>query len=188
MNPLGSALEQVTAALGSAGIRYAIGGSVASSARSMWRTTMNVDLVAVIQPRTVKPLLRALGPDWYGDEDTACRAMESGSPFNVIQMKLAMKVDIFPAREEFDIRQIERATVMRLGEEQVPLIVTTAEDILLAKLRWYADGGRVSDRQWNDITTLIAVNLDLDWMYVRDWAGRFGVTDLLEKAIADAAG
>jgi len=65
-------------------------------------------------------------------------------------------------------------------------VVTTAEDILLAKLRWYADGGRVSDRQWNDIGGILEQNPNLDWDYVNSWAARLGVTDLLEEARADS--
>ena len=46
MDPLSDTLREIAAALDRVGIRYAIGGSLASSARSVWRTTMDVDLVA----------------------------------------------------------------------------------------------------------------------------------------------
>jgi hypothetical protein len=65
-------------------------------------------------------------------------------------------------------------------------VVTTAEDILLAKLRWYRDGGEVSDRQWSDIGGLIATNAAMDWEYVNLWAARLHVTDLLARARAEA--
>jgi hypothetical protein len=68
-----------------------------------------------------------------------------------------------------------------------PCRVTTAEDILLAKLAWYRSGGEVSDRQWNDIVGLLTANISLDSAYLQHWAARLGVTDLLEKAQADAA-
>jgi hypothetical protein len=94
-------------------------------------------------------------------------------------------VDIFPATEGFHEKQLDRATVMHLGLDEVPCSVATAEDILLAKLRWYRDGGEVSDRQWNDITGLIATNAALDFDYTRTWAARLRVEDLLDQAIAD---
>ena len=62
--------------------------------------------------------------------------------------------------------------------------VATAEDILLAKLRWFKDGGQVSERQWIDILDLIATNPAMDLEYARHWAARLGVTDLLGKALA----
>jgi hypothetical protein len=63
--------------------------------------------------------------------------------------------------------------------------VASAEDILLAKLQWYRMGGQVSERQWTDIAGILAVAPDLDAAYLRDWAARLGVADLLDKAAAE---
>jgi hypothetical protein len=186
MEPLSEVLANVTAALGGLGIRYAIGGSVASSARGVGRSSFDVDLVAAISPAQAPALAAALGPGWYADAEIMRRAIQSRRSFNVIHTRLAYKVDIFPATEDFHLAQLERATVVGLGESQVPCAVATAEDILLAKLRWYLDGGEVSDRQWNDIVGLIAINASLELDYVQLWATRLGVTRLLEKAQADA--
>jgi hypothetical protein len=186
MDPLSDTLKQITATLESLGIRYAIGGSLASSARSIWRTTMDVDLVAAMTPAHAEAFVKALGRDWHADLDTVRRAIAAGRSFNVIHMRNVQKVDVFPAREAFHRAQLDRATVIPIGEEGVPCVVTTAEDILLAKLRWYADGGEVSDRQWNDIVGLLATNPELDAAYVAHWASELGVTRLLERAQADA--
>lgn len=60
--------------------------------------------------------------------------------------------------------------------------VTTAEDVVLAKLRWYRLGGEESATQPRDIQKLIALNgPELDWPYIDGWAGRLGVTDLLSR-------
>ena len=81
---------------------------------------------------------------------------------------------------------MERATLVPLGLGQVSCSVATAEDILLAKLRWYREGGEVSDRQWSDITGLIANNPALDWDYLNPWAARLRVEDLLARGMEDA--
>ena len=186
MDPLSDTLKQVTAALEGLGIRYAIGGSLASSARSVWRSTLDVDLVAAMLPTQAEDFVRLLGKDWYADLDTVRQAIAAGRAFNVIHMRNVLKVDVFPAREAFHRTQLDRATVLPLGEAQIPCVVTTTEDILLAKLRWYADGGEVSDRQWNDIVGLLTTNPAMDADYVKLWASRLGVTGLLERAQADA--
>jgi hypothetical protein len=186
MDPLSDTLREVTAALDRVGIRYAIGGSIASSARSVWRTTMDVDLVAAIAPAQAEALVQALGKEWYADVDEVRASIAAGRSFNVIHMKNVQKVDVFPARDGFHRAQLDRATVMSLGEGRIPCAVTTAEDILLAKLQWYRDGGEVSDRQWNDIGGLIATNSAMDWEYVNSWAARLGVTALLDRARVDA--
>jgi len=186
MDPLSETLAQITAALGRAGIRYAVGGSVASSARGVWRSTLDIDLIAAIRADQAQILAAALGPDWYADPEMIRDAIKAGRSFNVIQKRLAYKVDIFPATEEFHLAQLERATIVTLASEQIPCTVATAEDILLAKLRWYRDGGEVSERQWNDIVDLIGANVSLDADYLQMWAARLGVTGLLEKAQAAA--
>ena len=186
MDPLSDTLREIAAALDRVGIRYAIGGSLASSARSVWRTTMDVDLVAAMAPAQAERFVKSLGTDWYADVDQVRDSVAAGRSFNVIHMKNVLKVDVFPAREPFHRAQLDRATVLPLGEGRIPCVVTTAEDILLAKLQWYRDGGEVSDRQWSDIGGLIAINDAMDWEYVNSWAARLGVTALLERARTDA--
>ena len=67
MDPLSDTLKQITTALENLGIRYAIGGSLASSARSVWRSTLDVDLVAAMLPAQAEAFVGALGKDWYAD-------------------------------------------------------------------------------------------------------------------------
>jgi hypothetical protein len=186
MDPLSDTLREITAALNRVGIRYAIGGSIASSAHSIWRTTLDVDIVAAIAPAQAEAFVQSLGKDWYADLDEVRNSIGAGRSFNVIHMRNVQKVDVFPAREAFHRTQLDRATVLQLGEGRIPCVVTTAEDILLAKLRWYREGGEVSDRQWSDIGGILAQNPNLDWEYVNSWAARLHVTDLLDRARADA--
>ena len=64
--------------------------------------------------------------------------------------------------------------------------VATAEDTVLAKLRWYDSGGRVSTTQWNDVIGIIggsSSKLDLD--YLHDWARKLHVTELLDQAFKE---
>lgn len=186
MDPLSDTLREITAALNRVGIRYAIGGSLASSARSIWRTTLDVDIIAAIAPAQAEVFVQALGKNWYADVDELRNSIAAGRSFNVIHIGNALKVDIFPAREAFHRTQLDRATVLPLGDERIPCVVTTAEDILLAKLRWFRDGGEVSDRQWNDIGGILIQNPNLDWAYVNFWAAHLRVADLLERARVEA--
>jgi hypothetical protein len=186
MDPLSGTLREITAALNRVGVRYAIGGSIASSARSIWRTTLDVDIVAEIDPAQAEALVEALGTNWYADVYEIRASIAAGRSFNVIHKQNLDKVDVFPARTAFHRTQLDRATVLPLGEERVPCVITTAEDILLAKRRWYRDGGEVSDRQWNDIGGILIQNLNLDWEYVDFWAKHLHVADLLERARVEA--
>lgn len=186
-DPLGHALSQLTPILIKLGIRYVVVGSLASSARGVYRATADGDLLAELSPGHATRLAAALGSDWYADSDMIERAVRDGRSFNLIHIPTAQKIDIFPATKAFHASQMQRATLIPVFpvEAAVRFPVASVEDIVLAKLQWYRDGGEVSDRQWNDITGLLATNPDLDFEYVNSWAARLRVEDLLAKALAD---
>jgi hypothetical protein len=183
MNPLKTFVE----ALDRVRIPYLIGGSHASSARGEIRTTRDVDVVAAIQPAQADLLAAALGKDWYAEPDQMRDAIVRGRSFNIIYMPSVEKFDVFPAADEFQIAQLERATVENIpfAGQIVSCKVATAEDILLAKLRWYQAGGGVSEQQWRDISGIIALNSSLDMPYLNTWAARLNVTDLLARALRE---
>lgn len=186
MDPLANALRLVSAALERLGIPYLIGGSVASSSRGIVRATLDIDFVARIGPQQAPALSAALGRDWYADSEQIRDSLAAGRSFNIIHIPTSQKVDVFPATDAFHLSQLQRATreVLEFSGETGEYPVASAEDILLAKLRWYRDGGEVSDVQWGDITGIVATNPALDVQYLETWAARLGVSGLLAKALA----
>jgi hypothetical protein len=169
-------------------IPYILGGSHASSVRGVPRATMDVDLVAAIGEFQIDPLASALGRSWYAEPAQMREAIRRGQSFNLIFIPTAEKFDIFPATDDFHQEQIERATRenVEVSGSSVECPVATAEDILLAKLRWYRIGGETSEKQWSDIQGIMGVNPDLDMSYLAIWAARLCVTDLLDRALAEA--
>jgi hypothetical protein len=139
-----------------------------------------------MHPNQAAPLAETLGSDWYADPAAIESAIREGRPFNLINKQIVMKIDIFPATEDFHHSQLRRATILPIGVGQVPCPVATAEDSLLAKLGWYKDGGEVPNQQWDDILDLLRNSHSLDLDYLNLWAPRLGVTRLLEKAQAHA--
>lgn len=189
IEPLEQALSQLTPVLEALGIRYSVVGSLASSARGIYRATADADLLVALAPGQAAKLVAALGPGWYADSEMAERSVRERRAFNIIHIGTAQKIDIFPAFGDFHATQMERSTLIPVfpNESAARFSVASPEDVLLGKLRWYRDGGEVSDRQWNDITGLIATNPELDFDYTRNWAARLRVEDLLDRAIADVA-
>jgi hypothetical protein len=186
MNPLANTISELASALKRVGIPYVIGGSVASSVRGIVRATIDVDVVAQIGVGQTDELAAALGPDWYADPDQMRDSVATGRAFNIIYLPFTQKVDVFPATEEFHRSQLERASKVAIPflGDSAEYPVASAEDILLAKLHWYRMGGEASERQWSDIAGILAVALDLDATYLRTWAARLGVEDLLDEATA----
>jgi len=54
-------------------------------------------------------------------------------------------------------------------------------------LRWYRAGNESSTNQWNDVLGVLGIMRDgLDVAYLRAWAERLRVGDLLERALEEA--
>lgn len=168
-------------------IPYLVGGSVAVMAHGIVRSTQDVDFLANLLPVHIKPFVESLQPDFYVDETVIRECVPVRQSFNILYKPAFYKFDFFLAAEEFHFQQLDRAETVtfELAGEEVTCRVATAEDILIAKLRWYRMSGETSDRQWYDITGLIRVTKNPDHTYLNAWARKLGVSDLLERAIAD---
>lgn len=184
-----AALRQVIAAFDQLGIAYAIGGSFASGFHGEARATRDVDLIAAVTGKQAEPLVAALGDDFYADAVQITTAAINQTSFNVIHRPTLVKVDVFVVwRTEFGRTQLARRRQRQAGgPDTMEVFVTSPEDTILAKLDWYRKGGGTSDRQWRDVLGVLKVQAGrLDRAYLREWAARLGVADLLRRAVDDA--
>lgn len=183
-----SAFEQVLAALDRLEIPYFIGGSVASGSYGLPRQTNDIDIVADFSRADVAAFCESLQSEFYIDVTAASAAIRAGRAFNAIHLKGAFKFDFFPADPEgFAQSELGRRRYVVSavpGLEAVEFPISSPEDTVLAKLVWFRNGGGVSDRQWHDILGILSVQGGgLDLAYMRDWAERLGIADLLERAL-----
>lgn len=185
---LPEAFQQIRRALAAAGVTYAIGGSWASTVHGEPRHTNDIDFVTNLDGQRLRPFLEALGAGFYFDPESAQEALNHRRPFNVIHQKLGYKFDFFPVADGHGDAELERRMAVALpglDSELVPVI--SAEDTILAKLRWYREGGEVSDRQWRDIAGIIAASGEhLDREYLERWAQEMGLKELYQRAMAEA--
>jgi hypothetical protein len=179
----------VTQTLERLGIRYAVGGSLASSLHGIMRSTLDVDIVADMHLEHIQPMIIALSKEFYADDEMMRNAIEHHSSFNLIHYETAFKVDIFIQKPRaFDQMQLERrrTSVIATDPEQ-SVYVTSPEDVILSKLEWYRMGGEVSDRQWRDILGVLKTRAgELDLTYLHKWANELKVSDLLERALKES--
>jgi hypothetical protein len=188
MDPrLVNALTPIVDAFEELGVAYELGGSVASSIHGVARSSLDIDILAALEPNQVSDLVRRLEREYYVSANRVADAIEREASFNIIHLESMFKVDVFIARlNEFRRSSLQRRKLQSLTAER-EFFVTSPEDIVLHKLHWYRNGGEVSDRQWQDALGVLKVqstNLDLE--YLEQWAAKLQLADLLQRALSDA--
>jgi hypothetical protein len=185
---LWTALLPVIDAVEALGVPYHVGGSVASSFTGIARATQDADLVANLRPEHAAPLVRALDGPYYIDQERVEHAIQSRRSFNAIHLPTMYKVDVFVSKDTpFARENMLRRVAIEIPDLGRSLWFSSPEDIVLHKLLWYAEGGGVSDRQWYDLEGVLRLQgTRLDQDYLRSWAERLGIADLLGRAVREA--
>lgn len=150
MNDVVEALAPVVEALEELGVRYRVGGSVASSALGVPRLTLDVDVACELALVHVTRFVARVGGRYYVDADMVSDAIRRRASFNLVHLATMLKVDVFIRKERpFDAESFNRVTrkPLEVGQGARSFDLTTAEDIILHKLEWYRLGSEISERQ-----------------------------------------
>lgn len=183
---LRAALGPVTEAFRRLGIRFFVGGSVASSFHGAIRSTMDVDLVCSMREADAVEFMNQLGDNFYASLPAVRDAIERRSCFNLIHYPTSYKIDIFVSRgREFDLAAMRRAVPQSLiSADMPPIPIATVEDSILSKLEWFRLTDETSERQWHDVERLVEIHGGaLDTQHLRQMAETIGVSDLLSRLL-----
>ncbi len=180
------AIKFVVSVLDDLNIRYAIGGSYASSTHGAARQTQDADIAVEPFPGKEKLFALRFPPnEYYADEYMIRDAVARRASFNILHLPTAFKIDIFVQKDRAFDREFlaRRVKAPVFGDAEGEFGVVTAEDTILLKLEWFRLGGEVSDKQWGDILAVMKTQRELlDSAYLDKWAVEIGVKDLLARA------
>jgi hypothetical protein len=174
-------LRKTVNTLDEAGISYMITGALASSLQGAPRTTHDIDVVVIMGDEDVEMLAEGFqAPDYYLDMGSIIEAVRRKSTFNLVESNTGLKVDFWLLTDEpFDKSRFSRRYVEEL--EGLGVYFSAPEDTILMKLKWASMMGG-SEKQFTDALRVYELQYEvLDKEYLRDWAGRLGIDDLLKR-------
>lgn len=158
-------------------IPYMIVGSFASSVHGEPRMTQDIDIVIDPSPAQLDHLCAAFpGDDYYVSRDAARQALAGRDQFNVIHPDSGNKIDFMIARADaWGREQVSRRSMVPILPDR-EAYVAKPEDVILAKLLYYQEGG--SEKHLRDITGVLkAGRTAVDRAYIDRWACDLGVVD-----------
>jgi hypothetical protein len=190
VSTLAGAFGRLLAVLDRMEIPYEVGGSVASSAHGIPRTTLDVDIVVDLKPEQIDGFVEEVRQEFYADAIRIRAAFAMGRAANLIHLGSTWKFDLFPLRQdEYSRTEFGRRGFRQIrpdGGEMIECVAASVEDTILRKLQWYRAGGSASERQWNDVRGMFrAVGAQVDIDYLRRWAEYLEVAELLETLLTE---
>jgi len=168
-------LKLVVERLNKLKIEYFITGSWSSSLLGEPRSTHDLDLVVQLDQNHIKFIVESFREDRFYLSDVAvAEAFRNRSMFNLLDMNSGDKVDFWILTDSaWDRERFHRRD--RLEVFGTIVSVATAEDTILAKLRWSQLSGG-SEKQMQDARGVYEVQgLRLDLKYIEHWVQELGL-------------
>ncbi len=158
------------------GIEYMISGSYAMSVYGEIRTTRDIDVVVELGTEGVSQFVKAFRDTYYVSEESIGNAVARQSMFNIISHQHGGKIDCIIGKDT-DFARESFSRRVRANIADVPVWVTTKEDLIIAKLSWARDSH--SEMQIRDIANLTDSEYDAE--YVTGWIDRLGLQVIWSK-------
>ncbi len=159
------------------GIRYVIGGGVASILYGEPRFTNDLDIVVFLKSEDIVRLVRAFAPPVFYVPPADIIAQEASRPerghFNLIHADTGFKADFYlTGRDEFNAWAFRNSRKIEFADQTV--VVAPPEYVIVRKLEYYREGG--SDKHLRDIRVMLKVSAEqIDRSALNEWIQRRGV-------------
>lgn len=158
------------------GIPYMLTGSIAMNYYAEPRMTRDIDVVIALRSEDIESLISEFSPDYYIEREAVRESIQHESVFNLLHMESIIKIDCI-IRKSTEYRRVEFERRKRIAIESISTYIVSKEDLILSKLYWARDSR--SEMQIRDVANLMQTGYDEQ--YVRFWANKLGIGDLLEE-------
>ncbi|TSC84559.1 MAG: hypothetical protein G01um101416_1052 [Microgenomates group bacterium Gr01-1014_16] len=163
-------------------LKYMITGAWSVIFYGRVRTSHDLDFIVEVEPGQVdkmKAALKEMGESFWWQEDAVDEAARKKSMFNVVFDPTGDKIDFWILKaEEFDAQRFERRVKVKAWEQ--PMFISSAEDTILQKLRWY-ETGKIEKHLIDAAFVWQIQATKLDQAYIKKWAKKLGVEKYLVK-------
>jgi hypothetical protein len=181
--PEGNPLAIFAPGLNALGVPWMAVGSIASSAYGERRSTLDVDIVAVVKTQDAARFLEAFSETEFYCPPTEIIQAELARPehghFNLIHQRSIYKADIYVSTgSAFERWAFENRRPLVVGE--TPVWLAPPEYVIVQKLEFYREGG--SEKHLRDIRGMLAVT-DVDRALIEREVVQRGLTDAWQKCI-----
>ncbi len=176
-------LKTVVGTLEAQGVAYMVVGSFVSSRFGEARFTNDVDIVIDVSETQVLSLCKAFPvPEFYWSQQAALDAVRTRRQFNIIHSASANKVDFMIVKQTpWGKLEFSRRSRRSIGDECVAF-TASPEDVILAKMSFYQEGG--SDKHLRDITGILRITGNkVDREYILEWAQHLGLNEVWQMIL-----
>lgn len=166
-------------ALDAVQVPYMLVGAYSCNVYGVPRATMDADFVVQLQPELISELCARLGDRFRLDPQVSFETV-TGTSRHLIHVKDSpFHIELFcVSDDQHDRQRFARRRAVRMWDRQV--VLPTAEDVIITKLRWSRHAQRTKDT--DDVRNIIAVQGDaLEWEHIHGWCDEHGTRQLLEE-------
>jgi hypothetical protein len=180
-----AAVLRVIEALNTLEMSYIVTGSLARNVYCPPRSTIDGDFVVIAKPNELEQLFDRLRNEFQREEQMAFETVTGKIQHKLRHRKTKFLIEIFEAHldDPHERSRFERRQPVFI--ESVTAYVTTAEDVVVQKLRWFKQIRRAKDRD-DVIEVLIYQWQYLDWAYVEHWCKEHQTDDLFNELKTEA--
>ena len=171
-------LKDFSSRLEQLGIEYMLTGSMALVHYAVPRTTADIDIVVELEADDALKFIKEFERDYYIPSNRVRDAISRKTMFNVLNQETVIKIDcVIRKNDEFQMEVFSNRR--RVNYAGFDVWIIGKEGLILSKLNWAKNTH--SEMQMRDVASILRNGYDEN--YVRTWAKKLGIEDLLNECL-----